>query len=288
VESDARRFDMLKTLIIASLVALALPAAGPAAAQEKSTDRVTVELTDPAKPVFLEIGLINGGITVIGYDGKEVVVEATTHMKKIEPVKSGSGKGAGMTKISVNSSSLTVEEYQNKIEIGTNSWATPIDLVVKVPRETSMELSCVNSGDIVVENIKGEIEASNVNGSVTCLGIDGSVVAGAHNGEVRVTFTRVDPEKDMSFSSFNSDVDVTFPAAIKAKIKLKTTRGDIFTDFEVVEIENPDRVTSNNKRESGGKYQVSIDRAFWGNINGGGQEIQFSNFNGDIYIRKQK
>ena len=279
---------MLKTMIMTSLMVLALLAAGPVLTQEATTDRVTVELTDPAKPVFLEVGLVNGGITVTGYDGKEVVVEAITHMKKIEPAASGSGKGAGMTKISVNSSSLTVEEFENKIEIGTNSWATPIDLVIKVPRQTSMELSCVNSGDILVENITGEVEASNVNGSVTCLGIDGSVVAGAHNGEVRVTFTRVDPEKDMSFSSFNSDVDVTFPAAIKAKIKLKTTRGDIFTDFEVVEIDNPDRLISKNEREAGGKYKVSIDRAYWGTINGGGQEFQFSNFNGDIYIRKQK
>jgi len=279
---------MLKTLTLASLVVLALLAAGPASAQETTTDRVTVELTDPSKPAFLEIGLISGGITVTGYDGKEVVIEATTRMKKIEPAAAGSGKGAGMTKISVNTSSLTVEEYENKIEIGTNSWATPVDIVVKVPRQTSMELSCVNSGDITVENIKGDIEASNVNGSVTCLGIDGSVVAGAHNGEVRVTFTGVDPEKDMSFSSFNSDVDVTFPASLKAKIKLKTTQGDIFTDFEIVEIENPDRLISKNERDAGGKYQVSIDRAYWGTINGGGQELQFSNFNGDIYIRKQK
>ncbi len=44
---------MLKTLIIASLVALTILAAGPASAQEKSTDRVTVELIRYAKTLTL-------------------------------------------------------------------------------------------------------------------------------------------------------------------------------------------------------------------------------------------
>jgi DUF4097 and DUF4098 domain-containing protein YvlB len=253
---------------------------------------VTVELTDPSKPAILKIGLVNGGITVNGYDGKEVIVEAKTGLKKIDKHHDehdeGTGKGAGMTRLSVNSSSLTVEEYKNEIKIGTDSWNNPVDLVVKVPKATSLELSCVNSGDIHVENITGDIDATNINGAVTLLNVTGSAVASAHNGHVTVTFVRVDADKDMAFNSFNGDVDVTFPASIKAKVKLKTVQGEIFTDFQIKEIENPERVIEENQRDTGGRYQLKIDRAYWGTINGGGQEIQFSNYNGDIYIRKQK
>jgi len=279
---------MLKKSIAAVFVILVLFGAADAVSQEEAVDRVTVELTDPAKPAFLTVGLVNGGITVTGYDGKQVVVEAKSRLSKINKSKNGKDKSAGMTRIPVSGSSLTVEEYRNKIEIETESWAHPVDLVVKVPKNTSLELSCINQGDILVENITGEIDVTNVNGAVTLRDINGSAVASSHNDNVLVTFTGIDAGKDMSFSSFNGDVDVTFPAALKAKIKLKTVQGDIFTDFEVKEIENPEEIIRKNHRDSGGKYQVSVERAFWGTINGGGQVLQFSNYNGDIYIRKHK
>ena len=37
-----------------------------------------------------------------------------------------------------------------------------------------------------------------------------------------------------------------------------------------------------------GKYRISFDRFLTGSINGGGPEITFNTFNGDIYIRKGK
>jgi predicted lipoprotein len=41
-----------------------------------------------------------------------------------------------------------------------------------------------------------------------------------------------------------------------------------------------------DSREKGGKYRVKIDKTVHGTINGGGPEIQFTNFQGQIYIRK--
>jgi DUF4097 and DUF4098 domain-containing protein YvlB len=279
---------MFNRAIVLSLAAITVFFGGAASAQEETSDRVTVELTDASKPAFLSVGLINGGITVNGYDGKEIIVEAKTKLRKIDTSSAEKGKAAGMTRIPVNSSSITVEEYQNKVEIGTESWANRVDLVITVPRRTSLELSCINSGDIYVDNVAGDLEVSNINGKVTLLNIDGSVVANALNKDMTVTFTGVDPDKDMSFSSMNGDIDVAFPPSLKAKVKLKTSQGEIFTDFEIEQIDNPERVVRKNERDSGGKWEVTIDRAYWGVINGGGQEIQFTNHQGDIYIRKQK
>lgn len=272
------------TISIACIIVLLLWA-GQIWAQDDAVDRVTVDLTDPGKPASVKVGLVAGSITVNGYDGRQVIVEAKTRLKKVSHSDRGNGKAGGMIRIPVSSSSLTVEEYNNVIEIGTESWKNPIDLVITVPRKTSLSLSCVNSGDIEVEGVSGEIEAENVNGKVTLLAISGSAVAHAHNGDVTVRFNDIDPDKDMSFSSFNGDIDVAFPASLKAKVKLKTTMGEIFSDFPITEIKNPRRVIEKNSREEGGRYKVEIDRSYWGTINGGGQEIQFSNYNGDIYIR---
>ncbi len=45
----------------------AAPAAG---------DKISVNLSDPSRPATVKASLLNGSITVKGYDGKEVVAEA--------------------------------------------------------------------------------------------------------------------------------------------------------------------------------------------------------------------
>src|SRR6266852_5247161 len=42
---------------------------------QDSGDRITVPFSDPSRPHTLKVGLINGGITVKGYDGKDAIIE---------------------------------------------------------------------------------------------------------------------------------------------------------------------------------------------------------------------
>src|ERR1700734_1036377 len=75
---------------IAAAVALAGGAflAQPVSAQ-KSPHRVSVNLSDPARPAFIKASMVNGGITVKAYDGKEVIVEARTRNEEREKPSSG-------------------------------------------------------------------------------------------------------------------------------------------------------------------------------------------------------
>jgi len=255
-------------------------------AQEEVVDRVTVELTDPTKPCTIDVSLMSGSITVTGYDGQEVLVEAKTRMKKLSEEGEPSKTKGGMFRIPVNSSSLTVEEYKNRVQIGTGSWKSGSDLYVRVPTNSSLNLSCVNDGDIHVENIIGDLEVNNVNGSVALLNITGSVVGHALNGELKVVFNRINPEKAMSFSSMNGDIDVTFPASLKCDVKIKNDMGDVYSDFEIQKVDKPREMLEENKRGQDGKYRVKIESAFYGSINGGGPEYAFANFHGDIFIRQ--
>lgn len=279
---------MQKTAPALIIAALVLMGVGSAFAQDEAVDKVVVELTDPGEPIYLEVSLVNGGISVSGYDGDEVIIEAISGMKKLDRSRERSqSKISGLKRIPVNSSSLTVEEFENKIEISTDSQTHPVDLKIMVPKRASLNLGCVNHGDLSVENVIGDLEISNVNGAVTLLNIDGSVVASCQNENLIVTFTGINPAKDMSFSSFNGDVDVTFPTGLKAKVKLKTTRGEMYTDFDVKEVKGAEKVTRENRRDRDGRYEITVDRAFWGEIGGGGQIMEFSSYNGDIYIRQE-
>ena len=62
--------------IIKTVVATFLFAAPWAWGQGTTGDRISVPLTDPSRPSQVKVSLVSGGITVKGYEGKEVVVEA--------------------------------------------------------------------------------------------------------------------------------------------------------------------------------------------------------------------
>jgi len=258
-------------------------------AQEKPADRATVPFSDPTKPGKLEVGVHNGGITVKGYDGKEVIVEAKVREQLIgEERREEREKSKGLRKIQVSTGTgLEIEEEGNKMEVSVASLKQTVDLVIQVPYATSLEIHAFNNGDIIVENIKGEIEANNHNGKLTLTGIAGSLVAHTFNGSVRVTFTDVDSDKPMSFSTWNGDIDVTFPANIKAKVKMNSERGDVYSDFDIRIDQSPQKIEEDERKE-GGKFRISFEKYIYGAINGGGPEYTFKNFNGDIYIRKGK
>lgn len=96
----------------------------------------------------------------------------------------------------------------------------------------------------------------------------------------------INPQKPMAFSSMNGDVDVTFPADLKANLSMNSDRGDVFSDFEVqLDSQTPVQTAVQGERK-GGRFRVNTEQAVRGKINGGGQEIQFKNFNGNIYIRR--
>src|SRR6184192_292604 len=249
--------------------------------QESSgPDHFAVPLSDPSRPARVEASLVNGGITVKGYDGKEVVVEARARNR--ESARSDST----MKRIPVSGTGLSVEEENNEVRISTESFMRAVDLSISVPIHTSLKLSAVNAGDIVVTGVDGELDVNDVNGSVTLNNVSGSAVAHALNGRLLATFSRVNLQKPMAFSSLNGDIDVTFPPDLKANLSLKSDRGEIFSDFDVqVQASAPQQVVEDG-RGHGGKYLVKIDKAVHATINGGGPELQFTNFNGGIYIRK--
>jgi len=270
-----------------SISILVLLGAGLAWSQDAS-DRITVPFSDPSRPHTLKVGLINGGITVKGYDGKEAVIESRGSSDGEDRHRGRAPRGAdGMKRITNTSMGLTAEEEDNVLTIGAHPGRN-VSLVIQVPVNTSLKLSCINDGDIVVDNISGEIEVNNTNGGVKLTNVSGSVIAHALNQNVVAKLNQVTPNKSMSFSSLNGDIDVTFPADTKARVKLKTDNGDIYTDFDIRLDAGGQKPVIEDGRANHGKYRVRVDHAMYGTINGGGPEFQFQTFNGNVYIRKAK
>jgi hypothetical protein len=247
---------------------------------QSGVDRIPVTLSDPSRPAHVKVSMVNGGITVKAYEGKEVVVEARMRSRE------NSRNEGGPKRLAISSTGLSVEEENNEVNINTESYMHAIDVSVSVPVHTSLKLRAVNDGDIVVTGVEGELDVDDINGAVTLNNVSGSVVAHALNGHVYATLTRVDPQKAMAFSSLNGDIDVTFPADLKANVSIRSDQGDVFSDFDVQLKAASSQPVVEDSRGKGGKYRVKIDKTVHGTINGGGPEIQFRNFQGQIYIRK--
>ncbi|MFC2160236.1 DUF4097 domain-containing protein [Acidobacteriota bacterium] len=274
--------------------------------QELGSDKVTVPFSNPGQPGFIEVNVQRGSIIVTGYNGNEVIIEATLRESKIIefgeeiPAKidrmlgraqkqlEKSDKTAGLKKLSLpGSTGLSVEEKDNRMEIRTRTLKNSVDLVIQVPFSTSLDISSLMGGEIEVDNVKGEIEASNMTGAIKLLSISGTVLANSMNGGIEVTFSQVDPDKPMSFSTMNGDIDVTLPASTKANLKMKTDFGEIYSDFEIAVNQTPQKSETEPEAEKG-RYRISFDKYYLGSINGGGPEFALKTMHGDILIRKAK
>src|SRR5258708_21376965 len=126
------RFSLISArLALTAIVAVTLTASAQRAFAEGQTqaggDRIPVTLSDPSRPAHVKVSLVNGGITVKAYDGKEVVVEA--HVRNRE----NSRNEGGPKRLAISTTGLSVEEENNEISINTDSYIRPIEVTIPLP-----------------------------------------------------------------------------------------------------------------------------------------------------------
>jgi hypothetical protein len=263
---------------------------------EEADEHAIVPLQDASRPPTIQVHMMTGGITVRGEDRKDIAVEVhprsgdSRHSRdRDEDRDSDDARSRGMHRLDLGGASgLDITEDNNVVSIKTSIFSGGGDLTILVPRHSSLQLKCMNDGELVVENVDGEIDADNLNGAITLKNVAGSVIAHSLNGAVTATLSRVDDAKPMSFSTMNGAIDVTLPATIHANVAMKTDNGEILSDFDV-KLDGKTRTTSGeNGRQPDGTYHLRLDKTLHGTINGGGPEYQFRSFNGQIFIRKSK
>ncbi len=210
-------------------------------AQDKAADKATVPFSNPNEPGLVKAGVQNGSITVTGYNGKEVIVEARVREKLVtEEEIERNEKARGLKLVQIDTTGLRVMEDENVMRISVSSFKQTVDISVRVPYATSVSISAHENGDVKVENVNGEIEVTNHNGNIDLAGISGAVVAHAYEGEIKAVFKSVSPDLPMSFTCWEGDIDVTLPSAAKANLKMKSGEGEVYTDFDLQIVRNPD------------------------------------------------
>ncbi len=279
----------MKTGIVKFLSCLVLLLAAGSATlqgQEVHEENFEIKLSDPGSIGTLEVEVHDGEVYVESHNGQNVLI----HMKAIASVddkekdkdKEQKAGREGLRRIPSSALDVEIEEEDNYVEID-GGHKNRVDLAIKVPKNFNLEIGTHHNGKVTIKGVHGAIEVDGHHGDIFLENVGGSVVANTHHGQIKANFTTTDPEKPMAFSTYHGDVDITFPSSINANAKVKTTKGDIYTDYEV---EMKMQAVSDEVSEDGHR-QIQIGGGWmYGALGGGGQEYLFSSYHGDVIIRK--
>lgn len=261
-----------------ALVGMTLVVCALAGAQEYSGNRVVVPGRNGSHARMVEVNVTHGSLVVKTGGGNDVIVETAAPRGRANDSRTP----AGMHRIDVPwNSPLQVEESGDTIHVNVSPRAENDTVTMTVPANISLKLNCTH-GAINVDGVRGEIDAESTHGDITLNNVSGTVVANAVHGNLKASMNQVDQSKPLAFTTMNGEIDVALPADVRANVKLRALRGEIWSDFEM-------KLTGSSptQRSGNGRYQIMIDRTMNGTINGGGVEATFYTVNGKITIHKK-
>ncbi|WP_303311729.1 hypothetical protein [Hymenobacter sp. BT730] len=272
-----------------------LPSCSLQAQDRESTEKINREftLTGAAGSSTLAVYNIFGSVTVEGYSGNKVVVEATKTIKADNATLLEQGKKEAQMGFEQRGDSLIVflQGPQDSRPRRNRNWNNhdidyeySFDITVKVPRDMKVNASTVNGGEMLVQDVTGVVQARNVNGPVSVRNVREATVAKTVNGKVEVSLTHA-PTQAASYQTINGDIAVSYPANASAELHFKSMHGEMYTDFPQTEL-LPARVTQNQQREGAGtKYKLNKETAV--RLGKGGPDIRLETLNGDVTIKQQ-
>lgn len=235
-----------------------------------AAQQVSVPFSGGSRPQTLRITLLNGGLDIQGYNGKDLLLNQAPHNLSEKHKEKHKEKDEKYPRRIDLANGFSLSEDNNLITIHGSGGGTP-HLNLQVPFQTNLEIKCTNCGETQISTISGDIDINVTNGGIRLTNTTGAVLAHSLNSRVHASFDRA-PQKPVSLSTLNGGVEVTIPADTKANLALKTSNGKIYSDFDV--------------RLAGGTL-MQPGKGLSGTINGGGIEMRLNSFNGSIYLRRK-
>ena len=263
---------MIRKLLIIASILVFIPSE-----TFSQSEQLVINLTQTSLPGQLTFENPKGSIKVTGYDGEVILVTGTLRFREAEKIVNN-----GMKRIDQNALDISAEVNGNNVTLQCRTIGKTVDFDIKVPRNFSLKLKSLDNGIVEIFNINGEIEVEDANGDIKLENISGSAVLSSVYGKISAVFREVNPNSPMMFTSFEGDITLTFPTAINARLKMKSEKGEILSDFDIKPVKRQSVVT---RVENSRIY--SLEDWVVGSINTEGPEYIIKNYNGDIYLRKK-
>lgn len=288
----------MKRSIIPGLIGLLVPLCSCQlwAQKQEATEKISKEftLTTDAGRNTLALYNIDGSITVQGYNGSKVLVEATKTIRADNAATLELGKKEVQLDFLQRNDSVVVytkAPYDSRPNRNNRNgdhkeldYRYSFDYVVKVPYQMNLHVSTINNGTVLVQDVTGTMKAYNINGAVTLRNIKGTTTARTINGNLEASYA-ANPPGSSSYHTINGQIKVTYPPDLSADVHFKTMHGELYTDFPDVE-QLPLQVTQ-KKQNAGSGTQYKLNRDAVVRVGKGGKDFRFETINGDVTIKQQ-
>jgi len=206
-------------------------------------------------------GSMNGGVTVKGWDRKEIFVRA-----KIQTSADTDAEAqalAGQIRIETGGANIHAEGPETRNQQG---WGVSFE--VFVPRDSNLSLKAHNGG-IAVSEVRGQIDFGTINVGVTLRGLAGNVKGQTMNGGLTIDLAGNGWEGEgMDVRTTNGGVTLSIPENYSARLETSTVNGGLKTDFPITS-------PAESKRE------LTQD------LGAGGQTIRAATTNGGVSIKRK-
>ncbi len=295
----------LVTLLICAAVSTAAMAQSHT---EKISKEVQFEKKGPQNTIM--IFNINGDVTVTGYAGDKIIIEAEKIIRAKTDARLEKGKEQIQIGILDRADSILVfvegvcnsfgkqdrrnnnrrmngygYNWNNCNGRGNDCNRLEFDYVmnftIKVPNNIHVVASTVNDGDVVLENVTGSVMADNVNGSIRLTNIAGATYASTINGDVDLDYSK-NPNGDSRYYSLNGDINANFIKGLAANVAFESFNGNLYTNID--KLETLPAMMKESKKGDGIRYKIGGNRY---KIGAGGVLLDFETFNGNAYIKEK-
>lgn len=237
---------------------------------------------------------ISGSVTVQGYAGSQVVIEATKIIRADNAADLATGQREAQPGFAQHGDSVEVYvaapfdshpgRNRRNEEHGRVPYHYTFDFVVKVPYQLQLHVSTVNEGAVRVLDITGPLEVSNINGGITLTNVRGTTHARTVNGNVDATYA-ASPSGPCSYRTINGRIRVQYPASLGATDYFKSMHGELYTDFAATQMLPPQVIKNQSNQGSGTVYRLSKETAV--RIGVGGPDLRFETLNGSVTISQR-
>ena len=186
-----------------------------------------IERTLPAPSGRLEVdSRLNGGITVVGENRRDVLVRAMVEAHARSP--SRAEELLERVELRVDGNRISAD--------GPDTWRNEwwsVSFEIRVPASSDLDLRAHNGG-IGVEGVTGSLRMETLNGGIRLDAVNGDVTAETTNGGITVALRGEGWQgRGLDAITTNGGVRVSVPSGYSARLETGTTNGGIDIDFPV-------------------------------------------------------
>lgn len=230
-------------------------------------------------------------VDIVGHNGSEVIIQGASIHKKKDSRAAGLRVISGSGNVDNTGLGLSAVKEGNELTIEQVVKNSKGRFTIKIPQGVAVlyEHSTHQGDDLNIKDISGEIEITAHFNDVKLVNVTGPMSVNTVHGDVEAVFANVNQSNPSTIRSSHGWIDVTLPPSTKANLKLRSSHGDMFTDFNINRnVKGVKTVMKDEDDDDCGGCGNNNNSVMAGGINGGGVLIDLYTSHANIYLRKKK